>query len=210
MKMNIVLWADLQCPFCYTGETNLKHAIEELEIQDQVKMDIKAYEIHDDSMGNGILPMKEVFIEKHGMTSEEAEQTIEEINKMGLEEAGLDLNFGNVRESNDHDAHRVYKMARERGCGEQVRNALFEAYFDQDLVLHDRNVLLDIAQKNGLDRDEVKQMLESNLYNIEVKNDQMEADAIGIGSVPCFFIDQEKIPEHITKEAFMEILKKHM
>lgn len=62
--MNIVLWADLQCPFCLVGEENLKNAIQELGLEDQINMDIKSYEIHRPEDGEGDHSLIQIFQEK--------------------------------------------------------------------------------------------------------------------------------------------------
>ena len=208
--MNIVLWADLQCPFCFAGETNLQHAIEELKIEDQVNMDIKSREIHRPEDGNGDHEMLEIFQVKDEFTPEGAKKQIGKINHMIESETGTTVDFGQVRESNDFNAHRLYKLARDRGCGQAVRDALHEAYFIDHKILDDKQTLIEAGMKGGLARETIERMLEEGWYANEVKNDEMEYDALGIESVPYFIIDQEVVPEHLTKEAFMDVLKRHM
>lgn len=208
--MNIVFWADLQCPYCYTGEVNLKHAIEELAIEDQIRMDIKAYEIHDPADGNGEMPMIEIFQRKEGMAPEQAAAQIAAVNKMASSEAGLDFDFGKVRESNDRKAHRLYKLARDHGKGPEVRHALHELYFSQEKILDEDAVLKEAARMAGLDEALVEEMLEQGWYENEVIDDEMELDALNAESVPYFLFDQEVVPEHLTKEGYIEVLKRHM
>lgn len=208
--MNIVMWTDLQCPFCYTGENTLQQAIEELGLKDQVYLDIKSHEIHRPEDGNGDVDMRHILEDKDGFTPEEAEAQIEKINRMAREEAGLDIDFGKARESNDHNAQRLYKLARDKGVGEAVRKALQEAYFVQGKVLADEEVLLEAARKGGLDPELVRRMLKEGWYETELHNDEVEYEALGIESVPYFIIDQEVVPEHKTREEFVRILKEHM
>lgn len=208
--INIVLWADFQCPFCYTGEHTLQHAIEDLGLQDQVRMDIKSREIHRPEDGNGDIEMLQIFQQKDGFTPEGAKAQVEKINAMGKDEAGLIFDFGKVHESNDHDAHRLYKLGRDCGLGPQVREAIQNAYFVERKVLADPEVLVEAGRKAGLEEDLIRRMLAEGWYENEVVNDEVEAEALGIESVPYFIIDQEVIPEHLTKEGFLEVLKKHM
>lgn len=208
--MNIVLFADLQCPFCYTGEAALQEAIKELGIEDQVYLDIKSREIHRPEDGDGNMPMIEIFQTKEGFTPEGAAKHIEDINAMGKNDAGLIFDFGKVRESNDHNAHRLYKLARDLGKGQAVRDALHEAYFVEDKILADESTLLEAAEKGGLDPELVKKMLAEGWYENEVKNDEVEYEALKIESVPYFIIDQEVIPEHLPKDQMVEVLKRHL
>lgn len=206
--MNIILWADLQCPFCYAGETNLQNAIRELGLEDQIQMDIKTFQIHRPEDGHGEKPLIQIFQDKEGFSSEGAKKQAKSIDDMLKNEANIDMDFGQVRESVDLDAHRLYKFACIKGCGETVRNLLHQAYFHDHAILEDRNVLLKIAEEAGLDAAEAGEMLESDLYKREIRNDEMEAAALGIESVPYFIVGTEVVPEHLTKEEMMEVLRR--
>ena len=41
--MRIKYWSDYACPYCYIGETNLRHALDELDIMYEFEM--KAFEL---------------------------------------------------------------------------------------------------------------------------------------------------------------------
>lgn len=209
-KINIVLWADFQCPYCLTGEENLKHAIEELGLEKDVHLDIKTCQIHDPEAGNGEKPMVEVFMDGHNLSRQEAEEQIEAINTMAREEAGLNIHFGDVHESNDFDAHRLYKYALDHGKGEDVRKALQKLYFEDCKILNDRKVLLEAARIAGLDLDDVRRMLDSNLYCREIENDEMEFEALNLQSVPYLIVDQEIVDHHPTKEEMIDLFKRHL
>lgn len=208
--MNIILWSDLQCPYCYTGEEALKQAIQELGIEDQVYLDIKTQEIHRPEDGNGDQPLLEIFQNKDGYTLEEAKEQIKKINKMGKDDASLDFDFGGVRESDDRDAHRLYKLARDLGKGKEMRSALHEAYFQNHQVLADLDVLLQAAEKAGIDAEMAEKAIREKWYENEILNDEAEADALKIESVPYFIVDQEVVPEHLSKDDFIKVLKKHL
>lgn len=208
--MNIVMWADLQCPFCYVGEKNLENAIKELGLEDQVKMDIKSYEIHREEDGNGDQKMLDIFQKKDGFSLEGAKKQINKINNMAKEEASEIIDFACVHESNDRDAHRLYKLARDLGKDKEFRQALHEAYFKKEEILSDWKVLLKLAEETGLDHEKAQQALEEKWYENEILNDEMEFDALKLESVPYFIINQTIVPEHLTKEEFIKILKEQM
>lgn len=208
--MNIVLFADFQCPFCYTGETALQEAIKELGIEDQVYLDIKSREIHRPEDGDGQMPMLEIFQQKEGFNPEGAAKHVEKINAMGKNDAGLDFDFAKVHESSDHDAHRLYKLARDKGLGQAFRDAIHEAYFTNHEILADWDVLKKAAKKAGLDEELVNRALEEGWYENEVKNDEVEYEALKIESIPYCIIDQEVFPDHFSKESAIEALKRHM
>lgn len=209
-SMDIVMWADLQCPFCLVGEANLMNAMKELGIADQVRLDIKTHQIHRPEDGDGQKEMLQIFQDKEGFSKEGAIAHVAKINQMEKDEAGLIIDFGKVHESVDLDAHRLYKYAADHGKAAEVRTLLHQAYFEDLKILADWNTLFDVARKAGLDEEEVKKMLESDMYKREIQNDEMEFRALGIESVPYFIIDTEVVPEHLTKEKIMEVLQKHL
>ena len=43
--INLTIWSDFACPYCYIGETRLQRAIEELGLKDDVKVDFRAFEL---------------------------------------------------------------------------------------------------------------------------------------------------------------------
>lgn len=208
--MNIILWADLQCPFCYAGETNLQNAIRELGLEDQIQIDIKTYQIHRPEDGHGEKPLVQIFQDKEGFSREDAQKQAQSINDMLKNEANIDMDFGQVHESVDLDAHRLYKFACDKGRGETVRDLLHKAYFHDHVILEDRDVLLKIAEEAGLDAAEAGEMLETDLYTREIRNDEMEAAALGIESVPYFIVGTEVVPEHLTKEEMMKVLQRNL
>lgn len=208
--MDIVMWADLQCPFCLVGEANLMNALRELGIEDQVNLDIKTHQIHRPQDGDGQKEMLQIFQDKEGFSKEGAIEHVAKINQMEKDEAGLIIDFGKVHESVDLDAHRLYKYAADHGKAAKVRDLLHKAYFEDLKILADWDTLLDVAKEAGLDPDDVKKMLESDMYKREVQDDEMEFRAFGIESVPYFIIDTEVVPEHLTKEKMMEVLQKHL
>ncbi len=208
--MEIVMWADLQCPFCFVGEANLMNAIKELGIEDQVKLDIKTHQIHRPEDGDGSKEMLQIFQDKEGFSKEGAEERVAQINAMAKNEAGQIIDFGKVHESIDFNAHRLYKYACDHDKGQEVRDLLHKAYFVDRKVLANRDTLFDVAHDAGLDVEEVNAMLASDLYKREVEDDEMEYRALQIESVPYFIVDTEVIPEHLTKEKMKEVLKRHL
>lgn len=47
--MKIVYWSDYACPYCYIGETRLKKAIKELELENEVEIETRAFELDPDA-----------------------------------------------------------------------------------------------------------------------------------------------------------------
>ncbi len=206
--MNIVLWADLQCPFCLVGETNLKNAIKELGLEDEIDLDIKANEIHRPEDGEGDHPLIQIFQEKDGFSYDGAVAQAAKIDKMAKDEADLIIDFANARESTDIDAHRLFKFAldQDREKAMLLRDLIHKAYFVDHKVLNNRDNLLELAKAAELDVRAAEEMLDSDLYIREVRDDEMELNALKAESVPYFIVGTEVVPEHLTKEEMKKVL----
>ena len=72
----------------------------------------------------------------------------------------------------------------DRATVERLNDALFAAYFTENLVLADHAVLLDKAVSAGMNADEVKALLDSDEYADEVRLDEREAAMRGVHGVP--------------------------
>ena len=111
--MEIFYWSDYACPYCYIGETNLKAALRELEIDCMPVM--RAFELSPDAPRSCPGPTKNLVARKYGLTGEQAEAGMGRINQMaaeaGLEEAEVrallssDDYAGEVR-ADEETAHR--------------------------------------------------------------------------------------------------------
>ena len=81
------------------------------------------------------------------------------------------------------------------------------------MELSNLEVLKEIAGQVGLDSDEVSQMLETDLFAKEVREDEKEAARYGIYGVPYFLINGEYAisgaqPTELIRKALEELLEK--
>lgn len=67
----------------------------------------------------------------------------------------------------------------------------FQAYFTDGKHVGDRQTLLDIAEKAGLDVKEVQQVLGGEAFADHVRKDEQEARQLGINAVPFFLINDK-------------------
>lgn len=208
--MKIVYWSDYACPFCYIGETALKQAIGNLGITEQVQLEMKAFELDPEGSKSYVCPVEELFAAKYGLSAEEAHENIVSINQKG-KALGLDMHYDQSRSTNTFDAHRLTKLAADKGDTEltdRLQERLFKAYFTDGLELADHPTLVDLAEEVGLDPEEVKGMLTSDAFASEVRKDEWEAARYRIRMVPCFIIDGKySIPGAVPVEQFENALQ---
>lgn len=140
------------------------------------------------------MPVLERMAEKFGADRQEA--ITKRLSQMGQGE-GICFSFQG-KLGNTRDAHRLVQLARvkdgENGSSEvqeAFMAALMRGYFEEggDVTSHD--MLLDAAEKAGLDRAEAGKWLEEGKGGKEVDREVEEAYARGIRGVPHFIIDEK-------------------
>lgn len=211
--MTITIWSDFACPYCYIGETRLQQAIEELGIGDSVQIDFRAFELDPSAPKEVTTTTPERFAMKYRLSVPQAEKQIEQISELGRE-VGIDFRYSTTQYSNTRDAHRLMKFAEEkydRATVGRLNEALFAAYFTQNLVLADHKVLTAVAVAAGMDEKEVKEVLASERYADEVRFDEREAGMRGIRGVPYMLINGSfAIPGAMSLEGFKAALEREL
>ena len=186
--LKVVYWSDYACPYCYIGEIRLKKAIQALNAPVEVEM--KAFQLDPAAPLRSNNDTQTRFALKYGISFEAAGRQIEGISRMGRDE-GLDFKYATTLFTNTMDAHRLTKLAQSKGDSaltERLIEALFAAYFTDNKELADHELLQDIGEKAGLDAAEVRELLSSNRFDAEVRQDELEAAELGVHGVPFFIV----------------------
>lgn len=211
--MTLTIWSDFACPYCYIGETRLQKAIDELGMTDDVVIDYRAFELDPNAPKEVTTTTPERFAMKYRLTVPQAEAQIEEISSLGRE-AGIDFRYATTQYSNTRDAHRLMKMAEaeyDRATVAKLNEALFAAYFTENLVLSDHKVLIDKAVAVGMDEKAVKEMLDSDRYVDEVRFDEREAVMRGVRGVPYMvFNGSFAVPGALSTDSFKSALQREL
>ena len=203
--MRIVYWSDFNCPYCYIGNTRLKKAVAELGLD--VEWEMKAFELEPHAGREVKSSTPDRFAAKYGLSVDDAKARIDEINRLGRAE-GLDFDYENTQLTSSFDAHRLIKLVQSRypEKEDEVSDKLFNAYFSQNRKLADWDTLLEIAETSGIDTSEVREMLEGNLFEVEIQLDLDDARLNMIHAVPYYGLslgdNKLIIPGAITKEEF--------
>jgi predicted DsbA family dithiol-disulfide isomerase len=86
-------------------------------------------------------------------------------------------------------AHELHILAGLQGQGENVRVALFEAFFRRGRDIGRVDVLIEIGAAAGLDRTETKAVLDVDRHQADVISAREEAQAFGVTDVPVLSVD---------------------
>ena len=189
--MNITYWSDYACPYCYIGEARMKKALASVPQLADVKLEMKSFQLDPTAGEHATGDTQTRFAKKYHITYEAAGRQIERISRMGVNE-GIDFRYATTLFTNTMDAHRLTKLAQSKddnAIAERVTDALFDAYFTKNQELADLELLQQIGEECGLDGNEVREVLASDLFQDEVWRDEREAAKNGIHAVPFFVIN---------------------
>lgn len=211
--MTLTIWSDFACPYCYIGETRLQKAIEELGLQDDVRIDFRAFELDPGASKEVVSDTPERFAKKYRLSLEDAKAQIEQISALGRE-LGIDFRYATTKYSNTRDAHRLMKLAEakyDRETTGRLNELLFKAYFVENLILADHRVLLQKGVEAGMKAEDVKEVLESDMYDDEVRFDEREAMMRGVHGVPYIvFNGGFAVPGALSTEGFKSALEREL
>jgi predicted DsbA family dithiol-disulfide isomerase len=103
---------------------------------------------------------------------------------------GLVFNHDKMeRTPNTIDAHRLIRMAGQKGKQDDVVEGLFAAYFNEGRDVGDPTVLADVGASAGLDRARILAMLASDEGLAEVRSELQRAMNLRVSGVPTVLVD---------------------
>ena len=206
--MKVEIWSDIACPFCYIGKHHFQKAVDTLFDKDHVEVDWKSFELDPNAKRDYDDDIYTLLANKYNQTREWAINSAENMRAKG-NEIGLEFNFNKAISTNTFDAHRLLHLAKSKGLQNEAEEALFEAYFKDGQHIGTYEVIIKVGKKIGLAENEVKAMLNSDMYATEVREDERQGQRFGIRSVPFFVINRKYgISGAQPISHFVDVLKK--
>ncbi|HYK67011.1 MAG TPA: DsbA family oxidoreductase [Streptosporangiaceae bacterium] len=189
MTMEVEIWADVVCPWCYLGKRRFEQALASFEHRDKVQVTYRSFELDPTAPPGVTSPTVELLAEKYAMTAVQAEQAQRQMEQRAAAD-GLTFRMSGLRSGSTRDAHRLLQLAKATGRQDQLMERLQRAYFTEQDSIFDHESLTRLAVEAGLDRDDVAEVLTGEQYADHVDTDEAMARAIGATGVPLFVIDR--------------------
>jgi predicted DsbA family dithiol-disulfide isomerase len=187
--MDVEIWSDIACPWCYIGKRRFEAALAQFEHRDDVRVTWRSFELDPAAPDERAGERAARLAEKYGITVDRAREMEAQMTETAAGE-GLDFHFDVARSGSTFDGHRVVHLAAERGLQDAMKERLLRAYFGEGELMSDHDTLVRLAGEVGLDQDEVREMLAGERYAQEVRDDERTAHAFGISAVPTFVVDR--------------------
>jgi len=206
--MKVKIWSDVRCPFCYIGKKKFENALVDFSGKDEVEIEWKSYQLDPNLKTDPNLNTLEYFMKTKNVSESQAREMFKGATQMA-EEVGLDFNLEGSVLANSFMAHRLIQLAKSKGVDNEVEEALFKAHDIEGKNIDDPKVIEEIAISIGINSSEVKEILDSDAFGYDVKQDEMEARNIGVRGVPFFVVDDKyAISGAQPSEVFLQTLEK--
>jgi predicted DsbA family dithiol-disulfide isomerase len=188
--MDVEIWSDIACPWCYIGKRRFEVALAEFEHRDEVRVIWRSFELDPDAPRERVGDRAERLAQKYGMTIERAREAEQQLTQVAAGE-GLGFRFDIARSGSTFDAHRLVHLASEHGLQDAMKERLLRAYFTEGELMADHETLIAAAVEVGLPEDEARETLTGERYAEEARDDERTAGELGISAVPTFVVDRK-------------------
>lgn len=206
--MEVNIWSDVRCPFCYIGKKKFETALEKFPQKDKVKIVWRSFQLDPNLKTQPGSNTLDYFTETKGVSKDQAKQMLGHATQMA-KEVGLEFHLEDSIVANSLNAHRLIQFAKTKGLGNKIEEALFKAHFTESKNIDDHESLIAIGTSIGLKEKEVREILSSDAFAYEVKQDEMQAKNIGVSGVPFFvFNNKYAVSGAQSPDAFLETLEK--
>jgi predicted DsbA family dithiol-disulfide isomerase len=187
--MQVEIWSDIACPWCYVGKRRFEAALAAFEHRDEVTVTWRSFELDPQAPVARSVDSATHLAQKYGMTREQAQTSQRKLADVAAAD-GIDMRFDLARGGNTFDAHRLVHLAEAHGLQDAMTERLMRAYFTEGEPIGDADALARLALDVGLPEDEVRDVLATGRYAAEVRDDERTAAALGIHAVPFIAVDR--------------------
>lgn len=206
--MKVEIWSDINCPFCYIGKRKFENALNEFDKKENVEVVWRSFQLDPEMKPVPGQSVHQYLANRKGISLEKGKE-MNAYMSGAAKEVGLEYNFDNAIINNTMDAHRLLHLASKHGVQNKVKELLFAAYYTNGKNIGNTETLVQVGESAGLNVEEIKAMLKSDTYIDEVKQDQYEAQQLGINGVPFFvFNNKYGVSGAQPSEVFSEVLSK--
>ena len=207
--MQVEIWSDVVCPWCYIGKRRFEEALSRFEGRDAVEVRYMPYQLDPSAPPGTSMPASEAYARKFG-GPEQARRIIDNVTSVAAE-AGIEFHLDRAIRANTLLAHRLLWFAEQHDLATQraLKEALLQAYFTDGEHIGDPEVLVRRAASVGLDRDEVAAFLDSDAGHAEVMERLALAHSQGITAVPTYVVNGRwAVPGAQDPDTFLRVLER--
>lgn len=186
--MEIHIWSDIVCPWCYLGKRRFEHALALFDHRDDVRVTHRSFQLDPSRPRHQTTNRHEMLKTKYQLSDQQVREMDARMEHLADVE-GLEYHLSDAGlTGNTLDAHQILQLGKARGIQDAVIERLYRAYFTEQRSVFERDSLVALAGEAGVDRTEAREALERDAYAAAVADDVREARALGVSGVPFFVL----------------------
>jgi predicted DsbA family dithiol-disulfide isomerase len=192
-RVQLEVWADIVCPWCYVGRRNLAVALADIDERERPDVTWRAFLLDPNVPEEGV-DSETYYAERFGDRLPQIKEGQERLVMLG-EELGIEFRFDRQRvRPNSLRAHRVIAAAKRHGVVEPVMDEIYAAHFERGVDIGDPARLRDVVLAAVGDAELAAHISDDAETDVEladqVADDITTAQELGISGVPCFVADR--------------------
>jgi predicted DsbA family dithiol-disulfide isomerase len=185
--VEIEIWSDVVCPWCYIGKHRFERALSEFEHADEVSVTWRSFQLNPDMPAGKAVPTVDYLARRFGP---DAQAMVSRMAGLGAAE-GIALDYESSLAVNTLDAHRTLHLAAELGVASAAEERLFRAHFAEGADLSNPDTLATLLGEVEVPAERVRAVVAGTEYADAVQADIEEARALGVTGVPFFVLDRK-------------------
>ena len=180
--------SDTICPWCYIGKRRFERALA-LSGRNDVAVAWRPFQLNPDMPAEGMT--RDDYVRAKFGGGDRPRQIYQAIAESGRE-AGIEFQFPLIKRTpNTVLSHRLIHWAGKNGQQDEIVAELFRAYFERGLDIGDLEVLIECADRAGIDGNALRGYLGTDDGRQEVVASDVYARRLGINGVPCFIVNRK-------------------
>ena len=204
--MNIKIFADTICGWCFIGQTKLNKALKNFP---ETKFEIEhiPFQLNPDMPREGIERNNYLEIKFGG--KEFAQPMYDQMTKEANKE-NLNFNLNNIKKTpNTLFSHLLIKLAEQTNVHNEVKEKIYSSYFVEGLDIGNKEILINIGKKFSIEESMINNFF--NKDNIEKVNSYIAiAKEKQINGVPFFEIGKDYISGAQSSSNLEKIIKNNL
>lgn len=214
MSIDVQIWSDINCPWCYIGKRRFEKALAQFPQRDDVRVTWRSFQLDPSMPEHDERTEIDYLVETKGMPRGSVEQMVGQVAENAAGE-GLHYDFEHLVVANSRKAHRVLQLAKQRDAidggqrGADLKELLLSAHFEQGKDVGDVRVLAALAEQVGIDPVDAEEAAMSSELDQAVDADIALGAQIGVRGVPFFVFDGKYgVSGAQPAEVFGQVLEK--
>ncbi|MFW6094590.1 MAG: DsbA family oxidoreductase [Pseudomonadota bacterium] len=202
--MQIEIFSDVVCPWCYIGKRRLD-AVLATEAGQGIGVTWRPYQLYPQIPEGGV--DRDTFLEARFGADADPARVYEPVSREARS-VGLELDFSAIRVApNTFRAHCLLSWAEFSGRQHALAEVLFRYYFSEGRDVGDPAELMRAAADAGLDPEAAAAMLADDEEAGKVRSELALAEAVGVTGVPFFVLAGKfAIPGAQSEEVMAQLI----